>query len=730
MSQTMFESEVQRRALIESVTRTDVLERVAGAMAIHLYEMELRPDDSYACTAFVGSGLERLLGPLPRDRSPEQAWSDAVHPEDRAAYAAACDGLRAGGAAELEYRLVGHDGAIRWVWDRMQVRGEEGDRLVIDGIVADITGRKEMERALVESESRKKAVLDAALDCVITIDHEGGVVDFNPAAEATFGYSRAEVLGRPMAELIVPPALREAHYRGFRRYLGSGKPAVLGRRLELPAMRADGSEFPAEVAIVRVDVPGRPPLFTAYIRDITERKEAEERQRRSEEELKRLALHDALTGLPNRILFHDRIAHGIRVARREGSQLAIAILDLDRFKEINDALGHQSGDLVLQKLGKRLLATARESDTVARLGGDEFGLVFAVASRADAIEAIKRIQRTCGRPLTLDGVPLQVEASAGLALFPEHGYDGDLLLRRADTALYAAKGSDADLAVYDASHDDGEPSRLALGGELRRALDRRELVVYYQPQGNMHTGRVTGVEALVRWNHPARGLLPPDDFMPFAEHTGLMKPLTLYVLGEALDQCRRWTEEGHRVRVAVNVSGRNLLDAAFPAAVRALLERCRVPAEQLVLEITENTIATDPFRARPTLDGLSRLGVRLSIDDYGTGYSALSHLRRLPVQELKIDRSFVMSMATDGDDATIVRTTIDLAQNLGLEVVAEGVENQETYNMLRALGCDSAQGSLLGPPAPAEELAALLSRQPRVVSTAMRGAGRELAAGS
>ncbi|HKP19735.1 MAG TPA: EAL domain-containing protein [Gaiellaceae bacterium] len=684
---------------------------------------------------FVSRSVEILLGhPRAHWYAQPLFWQEHIAPEHRErVLETARAHLAAGEGYELEYPMVAADGHVVWLRDLVRVFcNAHGAPVRVLGVSIDISERKEVERSLLESRSRTQAILDAALDCVITIDHEGRIVEFNRAAERTFGYTRADVLGEEMAELIVPPGLRDAHRRGFDRYLATGEGDILGTRLELTAMRADGSEFPVEIAIVRAELPG-PPVFTAYLRDITDRRHAEELQRRSEEELKRQALHDSLTGLPNRALFRDRVEHGIHAARREGRHLAVAILDLDRFKEINDALGHQSGDRVLQKLGRRLLAALRASDTVARLGGDEFGVVLTVGSLREATEAIGRVQEVFAKPFTLGGVPLHVEASVGLALYPTHGTDGDQLLQRADVAMYVAKASDRDLAVYDPSEDRSDPSRLALGAELRQALDGRELLVHYQPQVDMRTGAASGVEALIRWRHPARGLLHPEAFIPFAEHTGLIRPLTLYVLDEALRQCRVWLRDDPALKIAVNVAMPNLLDIDFPAAVEALLERQRFPAPQLVLEITESAIAADPFRARRVIDGLSALGVRLSIDDYGTGYSSLGHLRRLPVHELKIDRSFVMSMATNADDATIVRTTIDLGQNLGLRVVAEGIETTETYERLRALGCDTGQGFLLSRPVPAEELTTWLARarktRPAATGSAFDGRRRSAAAG-
>jgi diguanylate cyclase (GGDEF)-like protein/PAS domain S-box-containing protein len=664
--------------------------------------------------SFLSHSAERLLG-YPRERWLQEAnfWERHLHPDDRErTISEALAHIRAGEDYELMYRMVAADGDTVWLRDLVRVTCDaNGKAKQIAGVSVDITHRKAVEQSLKESESRKKAILDAALDCVITIDHEGRIVEFNPAAARTFGYSRDSVVGEQMAELIIPPSLREAHKRGLRHYLATGEGPAIGKRLELPAMRADGSEFPIELAITRVDLPGHP-VFTAYVRDITERKRAEELQKHVEEELTRQALHDSLTALPNRTLFHARGRHAIELARREGSLLAVAIIDLDRFKEINDTLGHQSGDHVLEEVGGRLQRCLRESDTVARLGGDEFAVLFPCASRSAAVEVVEKIQRGVAETLTVDGVPLEIEASAGVALFPEHGIDVDFLLRRADVAMYVAKRSGAPFAIYDPAEDTYEPGRLALGAELRQALDRHELVVYYQPQVDLRTEEVTGAEALLRWAHPKRGLLPPSEFIPFAERTGLMKPITLYVLDEALCQYRAWERAGTSLNLSVNVSMRNLIDTALPTAVEALLRKWGVEAARLTLEITESAIAADRLRVATNLKQLGGLGIRLSVDDFGTGYSSMDSLRRLHLREVKIDRSFVIAMSTDEEDAIIVRSMIDLARNLGLHVVAEGVETEETYELLRNLRCDSAQGDYLSRPVPADKLAGWLAGRP------------------
>ena len=446
--------------------------------------------------------------------------------------------------------------------------------------------------------------------------------------------------------------------------------------------------------------------------------------RRHADEKEYQALHDPLTQLPNRALFSDRIQEALRQAHEEHREAAVLLMDLDRFKEINDTLGHHCGDALLKELGGRLKSALRETDTVARLGGDEFGILLPTVTDGRVVnEVVERIRAAVEEPFNLQGLPLAIETSIGGALFPDHGCDVDTLLQRADVAMYLAKSTNSLFAMYDEQQDDYDPSRLTLVGELRRAIDERELVVFYQPKARLGSGGVDSVEALVRWEHPNRGLLAPDAFIPLAEHTGLIGPLTLYVLDTAMAQCRAWRDDGLNVGVAVNLAMRNLLDIGFPARVEELLAKWRLAPGAIELEITENTIMADPFRAMTVLGRLNEMGVKLSIDDFGTGYSSLAYLKRLPVDAVKIDKSFVMGMAGDGNDGAIVRSTIDLARNLGLNVVAEGVEDKQTWRELRELGCDLAQGYLISKPLPAQQVTAFLQErraQAEAAETAVR----------
>jgi diguanylate cyclase (GGDEF)-like protein len=430
------------------------------------------------------------------------------------------------------------------------------------------------------------------------------------------------------------------------------------------------------------------------------------RLRRQVEEIEHQAMHDSLTGLPNRVLFRDRLEQALHGARRNPGEVAVMFLDLDRFKEVNDTLGHESGDVLLREVGQRLLHSLRAGDTVARLGGDEFAVLASGLDDADdALVVARKLRRAVEWPFTLRGLTLEVEASIGIAIFPEHGTDADTLLRHADVAMYQSKAGHTGASIYSPERDVYSPDRLKLLGELRRAIEQGELVLYYQPKVSLRTSEVLGFEALVRWQHPEQGLLSPERFLPFAEHTGLVKPLTRFVMREAVRACAKWHQIGLHMGVAVNLSGRDLLDLHLPDEVRLLLNETGIHPSHLELEITENTILSDPVRTRTILNRLKELGVRLAIDDFGSGYSSLGYLKRLPLDVLKIDKSFVMTMLADEDSAAIVRSTIDLAHNLGLDVVAEGVASEQVSAILASLHCDAAQGFYYSAPIADEKVA-------------------------
>jgi len=430
------------------------------------------------------------------------------------------------------------------------------------------------------------------------------------------------------------------------------------------------------------------------------------------------ALHDSLTGLPNRTLLRDRTHQAILNCQRDECGLAVMIMDLDRFKEINDTLGHHNGDLLLQQIGPRLRACLRRSDGIARLGGDEFAVLLRkLDDNSTAAQVAAKIRKSFEQPFVLEGLSLNVEPSIGIALYPDHGADVDLLLQRADVAMYIAKENRSGFTSYVAEQDQHSAKRLALAGELRRALDERpeeELLLYYQPKAELSSGRIVGVETLLRWQHPRHALMPPDDFIPIAEHTGLIRPLTLHAIDAALEQLRSWQKDTPDVTIAINLSVRNLLDRHLQDDVARLLEKWVIAPHRLRFEITESVIMTDTKRSMAALGALHDMGVRLSVDDFGTGHSSLTYLKQLPVSEIKIDKSFVMNMAATSNDAVIVRSTIDLGRNLGMQVVAEGVENEVIWNQLNLLGCDLAQGHFVSRPLSAEDMTEWLGRDEQV----------------
>ncbi|GGX76799.1 putative bifunctional diguanylate cyclase/phosphodiesterase [Streptomyces minutiscleroticus] len=419
-------------------------------------------------------------------------------------------------------------------------------------------------------------------------------------------------------------------------------------------------------------------------------------------------LRDPLTGLPNRQWLLDRTWTALDDAERIGARSALMLIDLDRFRSVNDTLGHLAGDRLLLQIADRLRVALPRGAEAARLGGDEFAVLLPIAdSTTSAIRVARNLVAALGSPLDLDGLTLVLEASAGVAVYPEHALDAEGLLRRADVAMYQAKRDRTGVEVYESKRDSNTPDRLGLLGDLRRALDAGEVELHYQPKVRFD-GQVAGLEALVRWVHPERGKVPPDEFIAIAESSGLMPHLTEYVLEKALGQVAHWRAQGLHVPVAVNVSPRDVHTPGFAGSVAARLARHGVPAGALQLEITEHVLLEDPQRAADTLAGLTGHGVKMSLDDFGTGYSSLVHLRRLPVSELKIDRSFVARLAVDTEDAEIVRCTVDLAHSLGLLVVAEGVEDDETWERLRDLGCDAVQGWLVAAAMPSDETTAWL----------------------
>ncbi len=682
----------------------------------------------------------------------------------------------------------------------------------------------DVARERAESETRLRAMLESAIDAVVSVDSDGLLIEFNPAAERTFGWQRAEVLGKPMAELIIPERHRAHHHAGLARFLLTHEAKVLNRHIETTALRRDGTEFPIELSITTVREGDRD-LFTAYVRDITERKRAEDELRiaaiafeaqegmfitnaagtilrvnsafvlttgypaeeaigqtaalmssgrhdanfykamwdtlladgywegeiwnrrrngeiypvwltitavfneagqlthyvstfsditarkAAEEEIKHLAFYDALTHLPNRRLLLDRLRHGIAAAERSGHHGALLFIDLDDFKTLNDTLGHHTGDQLLQQVAKRLSDSVRGDDTVARLGGDEFVVMLEnlgehaedAATQAETVG--EKILHALNRPYRLGAREHHNTPSIGITLF--HGGDNaiDELLKRADLAMYQAKAAGRNtLRFFDPDIQAAVEMRSAMEAELRRALRHSEFELHYQPQVDVQ-GRAIGAEALLRWRHPQRGIVSPGEFIPLAEETGLILPIGLWVLHTACARLARWADqpETESLRLAVNVSARQFHHPDFVDQVMAALESSGANPQRLKLELTESLLIEEIEDTIAKMDALKAQGVSFALDDFGTGYSSLTYLKRLPIDQLKIDYSFVRDIVTDANDAAIARTILALGQSLGLDVIAEGVETTEQFAFLTEHRCRAFQGYLFGKPEPVDD---------------------------
>lgn len=416
------------------------------------------------------------------------------------------------------------------------------------------------------------------------------------------------------------------------------------------------------------------------------------------------AMHDALTSLPNRMHMLERLNTEIGNCEKNNAYMALLIIDLDRFKEVNDTLGHHMGDRLLQEAGRRLVTLLRPTDLVAKLGGDEFAIILSGAHRAQVIAVCKKIFRVMERPVVIDGVSLRIGMSIGAALCPEHGLNTSLLMQRADVAMYDAKRHQSGFSIYNRKKDNNNTNRLGLSNALHEAIDHDQLLLEYQPLVDIKSNEVACVEALVRWQHPSLGLVRPDEFISLAEQNGVIRPLTLWVIDHALAQTVRWKKAGLQLKLSINLSVRCLQDRSLPSQVEKLVGKHQVAPDSIILEVTESAVMSDPVTARRVMRRLSNMGFLLSIDDFGTGYSSLSYLQQLPVDEVKIDKSFVIEMDSNKNDAAIVQATIDLAHNLGMKVVAEGVENHQVWDRIQALGCDTAQGYFISKPATASEL--------------------------
>lgn len=586
-------------------------------------------------------------------------------------------------------------------------RAGRGERTAILPVVrADELGEvaavfNHMQKALRMSETRVRVITDNVVDGIVTIFDDGIMESLNPAAEHIFGYAASEVVGQHVGVLTPEP-----YRNGTESFLhGAREDVALGVPREIYGKRKNGTVFPMDVAISEAQL-GERRLYISIVRDITNRKA-------QTAALKYQALHDSLTDLPNRALLYDRLQQSIRVASRENRSVALIIMDLDRFKEVNDTLGHQVGDKLLQQVAQRLRLVLRESDTVARLGGDEFSILLPGADAEQAVHAARKVLKELDQPFVLEGQHLEIGASLGISLYPQHGEDAVVLMQRADVAMYVAKRANRGFAIYDAEQDQHSIRQLAITGELRLALDQHQLRLHYQPKIDLDTRAAIGIEALIRWHHPVHGLMLPEEFVPLAEQTGLIRPLTLWVLRYSLQQCTELLRSNAQLSLSVNLSMRNLHDGRFIEEVGMIVGESGLAPARLRFEITETALMAEPDYALRTLHALKEMGFELTIDDFGTGYSSLAYLKQMPVSELKIDKSFVIALGKDDNSAVIVRSTVDLAHKLGLQVVAEGVEHEDACRILRELECDAAQGYFVGKPMPVAELTAWLEERRR-----------------
>jgi diguanylate cyclase (GGDEF)-like protein/PAS domain S-box-containing protein len=526
-------------------------------------------------------------------------------------------------------------------------------------------------------------IVDATVDAVITVDANGQIETANSGAETTFGFSNNQ-LAKLNIESILPDFNNLINPEHEKFIVGGG-------HYEAQAIRANGETFPIDLVISETRV-GTDTLHVLVARDITEIRHQQAR-------LEHQALHDALTGLPNRVLLGNRVDHALQASARNGNLVGLFLLDLDRFKEVNDTLGHHIGDELLIELAVRLQQVMRSSDTIARLGGDEFAVLLPhVESIEQAIDLAKRILAVFQQQFVLkDGIALDVGCSIGVAISPIHADEHGKLMQCADVAMYRAKGGAQKIIVYDQSKDTNSVRQLTLSSELRQAIRELTLAMEYQPQLCIRSQLIKSVEGLARWRHPTLGYVPPDEFVTHAEQGGLITELTRWTFETALTQLNTWATDGIDLSLSINLSAKVLTDPTLPDVLAALLRDSRVLPHKLMLEITESALMNDPQLALQVVKALADLGVRLSIDDFGTGFSSLAYLQKLPLDEIKIDKSFVFGMLESHNDGVIVRSTIDLAHNLGLSVVAEGVENIDHIETLARLNCDLAQGFCISP---------------------------------
>jgi diguanylate cyclase (GGDEF)-like protein/PAS domain S-box-containing protein len=665
-------------------------------------------DDKQWTMEYVSGGFQSLTGRAPADLLGNRviSYNELIHPDDRARVAETSPTPKGAGARiSIEYRLCHLDGSVRWVSERA-VRVFDGptSSWKWEGFIEDITDRKRAEQALNEANERYQSIFENALEGIFQVTPEGHLLVANPAMARMFGYdSPAELLAELRdipRQLYVEPE-RRAEYR--RQIEAEGSVS----NFEFQAFRKNGEViWVSENAHVRRNAADGSTYYEGTLEDITDR-------RVYQAQIERQANYDALTGLANRTLLNGRLHQAISRAAESTSEIAVVFIDLDQFKFINDTYGHALGDGLLQSMADRLRSCVRDSDTVARQGGDEFVLLLQGYRTDDLAGVVQRIHASIALPWRSGRREFHVTSSIGVAVYPSDGDTADVLLRNADAAMYKAKenGRNA-VQFFTAELNHALVERLDIEHRLRGALARQQFLLHYQPRIDMDTGRIAGAEALLRWRVPQRGLVSPARFISVAEDTGLIVPIGRWVLHTACKQARDWQVAGlPPIVVSVNVSPRQFREGNIVATIAEALRATDLEARYLQIELTEGLAMHGAEKYVDMLGQIKALGVQIAVDDFGTGYSSLSYLKRFPVDQLKVDRSFVIDLATDPDDAVIVQAIIALGHKLNLRVVAEGVETAEQLEFLRQSGCDEMQGYLFGMPMIASDFAALLTSQ-------------------
>ncbi|WP_035408202.1 bifunctional diguanylate cyclase/phosphodiesterase [Bacillus sp. SJS] len=576
--------------------------------------------------------------------------------------------------------------------------------LVIFGIVfISMFVDQRFEHQSIQSERKFRSVFESANDAIILADSRGVIISWNQGAERMFGYKELEVTGQKL-QMIIPDKFKEAHQRGMDRYLSTKEERVVGQTVELEGLNKNGNEFPIELSLASWKE-DQEIYFSSIIRDITERK-------KTEMKINQMVYRDALTDLPNRLLLNDRLSSAMDQAAANQQQIGIMFMDLDRFKNINDTLGHDAGDQLLIEVAKRIKASLDKSDTVSRQGGDEFIILLPHTSTAEVTKKAQTVIDLFSRSITIKDIELFVTPSIGIAMYPADGRDIDSLVKNADTAMYRVKEDGKNnFQFYAPSMNEIVSKKMQLENGMRKALKQNEFRVVYQPQVEVATGKIIGVEALLRWHHPEWGVISPAEFIPIAEETGLILPIGEWVLHEACLQNKTWQQNGYQpLRMAVNISSRQFQQSNLVEMVRDTLTKTGLHPSFLELELTESIIQ-DSNHAVHKMQQLRDMGIHLSIDDFGTGYSSLSYLKTFPINTLKIDQTFTRNIYTDPKDASLVDTIINMAHNLNLKVIAEGVETEEQLQFLETKNCNEAQGYYFSRPISAEDLEVILGEE-------------------